>query len=90
MNNVANWLYGLLAAAIGAVGSAVPLVIVAPESFNFSHAGLLKLAEMCAVNALLAVGLYLKQSPLPAIQTTTQTLTLETKVTPAPEPPKGN
>lgn len=81
------WLYGLFAAAIGAIGSAIPLIIIAPATFNLS-AGVGKLGEACASNALIAVGLYLKQTPLPAEQTTTTTTTLETKTTVAPAPTK--
>ena len=78
------WLYGLLSAGIGAMGSAIPLVIVAPATFNFSAGGLGKLGEACASSALIAVGLYLKQTPLPQEQTTTQTTTLTKTTTVAP------
>ena len=92
MNTFLNWIYGLASAAIGAAAGGITAGIVAPESFNFSHAGLEKLGALCGVNALLAAALYLKQSPLPAIQTTTQTTTLETKTVtnpaPAPAPPE--
>ena len=80
------WLYGFFSAAIGAFGSAIPLVIIAPATFNFSAGGLGKLGEACASNALIAVGLYLKQTPLPQEQTTTTTTTLETKTTVIPAP----
>ena len=81
------WLYGLFAAAIGAFGSAIPLIIIAPATFNFTGGGLGKLGEACAANALIAVGLYLAKTPLPQEQTTTTTTTLETKtiVSPAPD-----
>jgi hypothetical protein len=85
-----KWLYGLTAAAISAAATGVTLVIVAPESFNFSQAGLVKLGEVCAVNALLAVAAYLKQSPLPPISqvtTVATTLSKTTTVTPSPDPP---
>jgi len=59
------WLHGLLGAAIGAIGTAIPLVIVAPQNFNFSGPGLIQLAKACGASALLAAGLYLKTSPLP-------------------------
>ena len=90
MNTFLKWLYGLASAAIGAAASGITAGIVAPESFNFSTAGLEKLGALCGVNALVAIGFYLKQSPLPAISTTTQTTTLETKtiVDPAPKPPE--
>ena len=82
-----KWLYGLASAAIGAAAGGITASVVAPESFNFSHAGLEKLGALCGVNALLAVAMYLKASPLPAIQTTTQTTTLETKTIVNPAPP---
>jgi len=59
------WLHGLAAAAMGAIGSAVPLVIVDPANFNFTGGGLIQLAKVCGASALLAAALYLKQSPLP-------------------------
>lgn len=66
-----TWLYSLVSAAISAAASGVTLVIVAPESFNFSGAGLAKLGAVCGVNALIAVASYLKQSPLPGTSVTT-------------------
>ena len=65
MNVILKWLYGLLATGISAGASGVTASVVAPESFNFTHAGLVKLGTLCAVNALVAVAFYLKQSPLP-------------------------
>jgi|HubBroStandDraft_2_1064218.scaffolds.fasta_scaffold264590_1 hypothetical protein len=89
MDTFFKWLYGLLAVAISAAANGILASIVAPADFNFSHAGLEKLGALCGANAVLATALYLKQSPLPAIQTTTQTTTLETKTvtTPASTPP---
>ena len=83
-----QWLYGLVSAAIGAAASGVTAGIVAPESFNFSGPGLAKLGALCGVNALVAVAMYLKSSPLPAIQTTTQTTTLTKTTVVDPAPPK--
>jgi len=80
------WLYSLFSAGIGAAGGAVPLVIIAPATFNFTAGGLGKLGEACACSALIAMGLFLKQSPLPQEQTTTTTTTLETKTTVVPAP----
>ena len=79
------WLYGLFSAGIGAAGGAIPLVIIAPSTFNLTGGGLAKLGEACGASALIAMGLYLKQSPLPPeSQVTTETLTKTTTVTPAP------
>ena len=79
------WLYSLFSAAIGAAGSAVSLIIIAPATFNFTGGGLGKLGEACAANALIAIGLYLKQSPLPPeSQVTTVQDTRTITVTPVP------
>jgi hypothetical protein len=83
MNNWKTWFQSLFAAAISAAASGVTLVIVAPDSFNFSAAGLQKLATVCGVNALLSVATFLKQSPLP-----TQTATVTTTVTATQETTK--
>lgn len=64
MGSVAQWIKGLASAAIGAAAGAVPVVIVAPETFNLDT-GLPKLGLVCGVSALLAVANYLKASPLP-------------------------
>jgi len=66
MGNWKNWAHGLGAAIIGAAASGVTSVIVDPATFNFTHAGILKLAQVCAVQSALAAALYLKQSPLPS------------------------
>jgi hypothetical protein len=89
MDTFFKWFYGLLSVSISAAASCVTAGVVAPESFNFSHAGLEKLGALCGVNAILAAALYLKQSPLPTIQTTTQTTTLETKTSVNPAPPSA-
>ena len=70
MNAIEKWLYGLFAAAIGAAGGAIPLIIIAPLTFNFSSNGLIKLGEACAGSALIAAGLFLKQNPLPVLSVT--------------------
>jgi hypothetical protein len=78
MNSIEKWFYGLFAAAVGAAGGAIPLIIIAPLTFNMTEAGLIKLLEACASSALIAAGMYLKQDPLPGIQIK-QTNTLEDK-----------
>ena len=85
MSAIEKWLYGLFAAAIGAAGGAIPLVVIAPLTFNLTGPGLGKLGEACIASALIAVGLYLKQSPLPTMQITTveTTLTKTTTVSPS-------
>lgn len=62
-----KWLKGLLAASIGAVSNSVILVIADPITFSPAAAGGLKhLATVAVTSAVLAMAMYLKQSPLPA------------------------
>lgn len=63
-----NWLYGLLGAIINSAGSAITIVVIAPESFNLQE-GLPKLINAVIVFSLLGAGLYLKQRPLPCLST---------------------
>ena len=84
------WLYGLISAGVGAAGGAIPLIIIAPATFNLTGGGLGKLGEACGASALIAMGLYLKASPLPPesqVTTHTDTQTSITTVTPAPVDP---
>ena len=81
------WLYGLISAGVGAVGGAIPLVIIAPATFNVTGGGMEKLGEACGASALIAMGLYLKQSPLPPesqVTTVVNQQSSTTTVTPAP------
>lgn len=65
MKNWKAWLYGLASAAIGAAANTVTVMIVAPETFNLNE-GLNKVLMAAGSSAIVAVALYLKQSPLPA------------------------
>lgn len=58
------WVKGLAAAVIGGAANAVTLFIVDPSAFTFADGGK-KLLSFVAVNAVVALALYLKQSPLP-------------------------
>lgn len=64
-HGLAVWLKGLVAAVIGAAASSGVNIIAAPDQFNFSHAGLILLGKTAGASALLALFMYLKQSPLP-------------------------
>jgi hypothetical protein len=55
------WLHGLVAAAIQSAATSVTLLVVDPTAFHDWE----KLGSLCAVNAVLGVALYLKQSPIP-------------------------
>ena len=60
------WLKGLASAGIGAFAAGVGLVIVDPADFNLADPIAAKrLLMVCAVNAVIAAAMYLKQSPLP-------------------------
>jgi hypothetical protein len=63
--NVQLWLKGLIAAVIGAFSNAAINVVADPDHFNFSKPGLLLLGKTAAVSALVALFMYLKQSPVP-------------------------
>lgn len=58
------WLEGLIAAALGAAGNGITVVLVDPNDFNLDT-GLAKLTKVVVVSAIMAIGLYLKQKPLP-------------------------
>ena len=60
-----TWVQGLLAAAIGGGANAITLVIVDPSTFNLTT-GFGHLVTVTATSALLAVAMFLKQSPLPS------------------------
>lgn len=81
------WLHSLVAAAISAAASGVAVVVVDPNTFNFTAAGLQKLGAVCGVSSLLAVAAFLKQSPLPTAEiTTTTTVQATTTVEGNPKP----
>jgi hypothetical protein len=65
MVTVWKWLYGLVAAIVGAGSTAVTNMIVDPSDFNL-QTGKSKLLMVMGVQALIGAALYLKQSPLPA------------------------
>jgi hypothetical protein len=78
------WLYSIFSAGIGGAATSLGGVIVAPSVFNFSPAGLAKIGELALFGFVVPVLALLQKSPLPAIQTTTHTLTETTVVDPAP------
>jgi hypothetical protein len=67
VNSIKVWLHGLAAAAISAFASAASGAIALPSVFTFDKNGLINMAKMAAVPALLAVFAYLKSSPVPAL-----------------------
>jgi hypothetical protein len=82
------WIYSIAAAAIGGASSSALSALVMPDVFNLTHVGLVHLGKAALIGALVPILTLLKASPLPAIQTTTETTTLtKTKVV-DPAPPK--
>jgi predicted histidine transporter YuiF (NhaC family) len=80
MKNFIIWVHGLGAAFISAFVSSASGVIALPSVFNFSHDGMINMAKVSTVPALLAAFAYLKSSPLPAVSITqveTKTTTLD-------------
>lgn len=65
------WFHSLAAAAIGGASNAALGTLAMPDTFNFSHAGLLNLGKIAFVGALVPVLTLLKQSPLPTSEVTT-------------------
>lgn len=67
MKNLKIWLHGLAAAAVSAFASAASGAIALPAVFTLDKAGLVNMAKLAAVPALLAVFAYLKNSPIPSL-----------------------
>jgi hypothetical protein len=67
MNNLTIWLHGLAAAAVSAFASAASGALALPTVFTFDKTGLINMAKLAAVPALLAVFAYLKNSPIPKL-----------------------
>lgn len=62
--NWKRWIKGIISALIGGAANGVTVMIVAPESFNFSE-GFGRLGSVIFAAAIVSVAMYLKQSPLP-------------------------
>lgn len=66
--NLKIWLHGICSAALGAVGNAAGNLLADPLTYNlYTLAGARKLALSSLISAGLAVALYLKSSPVPAL-----------------------
>ncbi len=66
MNSWSLWLKGAFVFVLSALITSVTTMSLAPEQFNFSKAGLIKVGSAALVIAVKALLLYLKQSPIPA------------------------
>lgn len=58
------WLHGLFSAFIGGGASAVSAMVIDPATFNISD-GFGNMLSLWAVNGIVSVAFYLKQSPMP-------------------------
>lgn len=58
-----QWLKGLAAASLQAIGSAGSLFLFDNKDFNFSHAGIVLLGKAIGGSVLISVFLYLKNPP---------------------------
>jgi hypothetical protein len=66
--NTKIWLHGLGGAFVGAVGSSISNLVVAPDRFNMtSLAGVKNVLASATVSGVIAAGLYLKNSPVPSL-----------------------
>lgn len=84
--NWKSWAYSLVSAGIQGAATTLGAINIAPSVFNFSSAsGWAHIGELALSGAWVPVLALLKQSPLPALTTTTTATTVvtqETKVQP--------
>lgn len=73
MTATQKWIYGLVSTLVNGVASGVVLIIVSPETFNFSE-GWRKLLAASAALGLMGMANYLKSSPLPKWDEETNTM----------------
>src|ERR1051325_7743241 len=66
--NLKTWFKGLGVFVLSSFVTALATMTLDPAGFNFSKAGLIKVAAAALVIGVKAVLLYLKQSPLPGSQ----------------------
>ena len=67
MNSLKVWLHALLATAISSFATAASGALLLPTVFTFDKNGLINMIKMATVPTMLAVFLYLKQSPVPSL-----------------------
>lgn len=66
--NLLVWAHGLLGAFVGAFGNALGNILVDPTTYNlYTIAGVKKLLLSALISSGIAVGLYLKASPVPSL-----------------------
>jgi hypothetical protein len=82
-SNFKLWFHGLIGAVIGAAGSAVAGVLALPNTFDpFTKSGLINLARLATIPAMLSAATYLSKSPVwseTSSSTTTVTPTVVTQ-----------
>jgi hypothetical protein len=70
--NAKTWLHSLIAAGVGGFSSSLLSLLAMPETFNFTHDGLIHVAKCAIIGTLIPVCTLLKQSPLPSIDNETK------------------
>lgn len=78
LTNFNIWLHGLAAVFISTFSTSAMGLIMLPDVFSFTKVGMLNMAKMSALPALVSVFAYLKTSPVPALSVTTTTTATET------------
>lgn len=78
--NTKLWLHGLFAAFISTFASSASGFIMLPGVFNFTHNGLINMAKVSALPAMIAVFAYLKTSPLPPLIQPGDTATVQNPI----------
>lgn len=68
--NWKNWVHGLAAAAISSFATAASGAIISPTVFSLDLRGFENMVKLSIPPALLAVFLYLKESPIPPLSGT--------------------
>lgn len=60
-----GWLYGLLAAVLGSAGNTLTMGAIDPQHFSLSSGDWKHIGAALAAGAVVAVGGYLKNRPIP-------------------------
>lgn len=68
--NLKVWIHGLAAAAVSGAASAVSGCVALPTVFTFDKNGVANMIKLAVPPAIIAVALYLKKSPVPALTAT--------------------
>jgi hypothetical protein len=75
--NAKAWLHSLVAAGIGGASNAILGALAMPDTFNFTHSGLVNLGKIALMGLAVPVLTLLKQSPLPDSSVTVTTTNVQ-------------